>query len=291
MKELRIDGLRARAPKYAAILIMCVIGVAAPMATAAVSVTLASRAGNASLASLFGHANGLVQGSGDASGTGSAGLALPPGSAASMPTSATGSVLLRFSPLYMGGSQRFTQTDAISIAKQFNVIAEHAGVVTPYISAMKAANPSLKIVAYINGAFDQSTGGTSYPTTWYARDSKGNRIKSVSFGNWLMYPSTLWGSKVAANCAAAITKSKYDGCFLDTLGLGPLLPGYVTGIPIDLATKKAFTAPAWISAQSGTVSAVERGNPGAVVVTNGLASGAKYFSSGGSTKPLLVASH
>ena len=64
------------------------------------------------------------------------------------PASATGSVLLRFSPLYMGGSQRFTQTDAIAIAKQFNVIAEHAYEGWRFVlddSTFRAADGLLKL--------------------------------------------------------------------------------------------------------------------------------------------------
>jgi hypothetical protein len=96
---------------------------------------------------------------------------------------------------------------------------------------------------------------------------------------------------VAAKCKATLVTSKYDGCFLDTLGLGPLLPGYVTGLPIDPSTKKVYTAVTWIKAQTGTVSAVENANPGRVVVTNGLANGSKYFAPGGPTSPLLATSH
>jgi hypothetical protein len=203
-----------------------------------------------------------------------------------------GSVLLRFAPLFMGGQQKYTAAQAVTIAQQFDVIAVQSGIFSPYVSAMKAANPALKIVAYINGAFDQSTGGTTYPSTWYARDAKGNRIQSVSFGNWLMDPTPAWGSAVASKCAAARAASKYDGCFLDTLGLGPLLPNYVTGIPIDSTTKVAYTSATWIRAQSATVSNVLAANPGAIVVPNGLASGSKYFAgSGASTAPLLAASH
>ena len=206
-------------------------------------------------------------------------------------TTATGSVLARFAPLYMGGNSSYSSAQAIAIAQQFNDIVVQSGRLTPYLPAMKAANPSLKVVAYMNGAFDLSPGGTSYPTTWYARNATGARIQSINFGNWLMLPTGTWGAQIASNCAALIAKSHYDGCFLDTMGLGPLLPNYGTGLPVNPATKAVYTSTAWIAAQSANVKMVEAANPGALIIPNGLASGPKYFSTGGSTEPLLASSH
>ncbi len=88
-------------------------------------------------------------------------------------------------------------------------------------------------------------------------------------------------------CKAQIAKSRYDGCFLDTLGIGPLLPGYVTGLPVNPATHKAFTSQAWIADQANTVTAVKKGNPSALVIANGLADGQKFSQ----TSPLLTAAH
>ncbi len=211
-------------------------------------------------------------------------------SSPSSSASTTAPVLRRFAPLYMAGSQKFTLAQAVSLAKEFDVLAEKSGALTPYVSSMKAANPNLIIVAYMNGAFDQSGAGNKYPSAWYARDSKGNRVQSVQFRNWLMDPTNpQWGGTIAKQCSALITKSKYDGCFLDTLGLGPLLPGYVTGLPVDPRTHKVFSNSAWINAQAANVTAVMKANPQASIVPNGLASGPKYF--GGPTEPLVAASH
>jgi hypothetical protein len=77
--------------------------------------------------------------------------------------------------------------------------------------------------------------------SWYATGANGKRIQSKSFGNWLMLPSAAWASQVGSLGAKAIGSSKYDGCFLDTLGIAPLSPGYVTEPPTDPATHKVFT--------------------------------------------------
>ncbi len=215
------------------------------------------------------------------------GAAAVPGGRGSSSGSA-GTVLNRFGPLYMGSQSKYTPAQAVALAQEFSLIAQQSGDFAPYVAAMKAANPALKIVAYMNGAFDQSAAGNAYPISWYALDANGKRIQSLNYGNWLMYPTSAWGSTIAARCTSLIASSNYDGCFLDTMGVGPLLPGYVTGVPINPATKAPYTTAEWIGAQSGTVAAVEAANPGGIVVTNGLASGPKYFSG---TSQLLATSH
>ena len=283
MREIRF-GAPVRAVLVGAAVIMGIVAVHSPMASGAIGANFASR--GAISANLAAGAHVLSPSS---AGTGY--VAAAQGSASAATSASSTTVLQRFSPLYMGGGKHYTQAQAIALAQHFTLLAEHTGTLTPFVGVMKAANPSLRIVAYINGAFDQSAGGTSYPATWYAHDGRGNRIRSVSFGNWLMSPTATWGSTVAAKCKSALAASKYDGCFLDTLGLGPLLPGYVTGLPVDPATKKVYTAVTWIKAQSGTIVAAQKANPGAVVMANGLANGNKYFSAGGPTSPLLAASH
>src|SRR3974390_2398683 len=58
------------------------------------------------------------------------------------------SVLSRFGPLYMGSQQSYTQAEAVAYAQEFTLIAQRSGEFTPYLAAMKAANPALRVVAY-----------------------------------------------------------------------------------------------------------------------------------------------
>jgi hypothetical protein len=193
--------------------------------------------------------------------------------------------LQRFAPLYMATGSNPTEAEALAIAQHYDIIAEHTGVLTPYLAAMKAVNPSLKVLAYINGAFDQSIAGNLYPMSWYATGANGKRIQSKSFGNWLMLPAAEWGSTVGGLCTKAIASSKYDGCFLDTLGIAPLSPGYVTEPPINPATHKVFTPQTWIADQSNTITATKRANSGKLIMANGLHDGSKFSI----TQPLLTA--
>jgi hypothetical protein len=201
-----------------------------------------------------------------------------------------GTVLPRFSPVYMGSKWSMTEAQAVTIAQEFDVIAAQASVFPKYVAAMKAANPDLRIVAYLNGTFDLKTGGTSYPTSWYETTSGGARIQSA-FGNFLLDPGIAsWQQSVAAQCTSAITKSHYDGCFVDTLGTAPLDPGYVTGLPMNPSTSAVWTGANWVSATTAIAAAVQQANPNALVIANGLANGTKYFTTDGSTAPLLTAS-
>jgi putative glycosyl hydrolase-like family 15 (GHL15) protein len=200
-------------------------------------------------------------------------------------TATVTNALQRFTPLYMATGSKPTEAEAVAIAKNYDLIAEHTGVLTPYLAAMKAVNPSLKVLAYINGAFDQSKAGNLYPTSWYAVGANGKRIESKSFANWLMLPTAAWASNVGGLCTKAIASSKYDGCFLDTLGIAPLSPGYVTEPPIDPSTHKVFTPQTWIADQSNTITATKKANSTKLIMANGLHDGSKFSI----TQPLLTA--
>jgi hypothetical protein len=261
----------------------------------AVTVTAATVAGVLSIAGFgplvaqakfFGHSSAVQ--AAPAVGTASASSAPVQNSALSGSTlPVTGRILQRFSPVYMGTHWSMTQAQAVTIAQEFDVVAAQSSVFPKYVSAMKAANPNVRIVAYLNGTFDMSSGGTSYPTAWYEKSSTGARIQS-DFGNYLLDPgNTSWQQAVAAQCTSAITKSHYDGCFVDTLGTAPLDPGYVTGLPINPATGVEWTGTQWLAATSAVAGAAQKANPSAIVVANGLANGTKYFSTDGATSALL----
>jgi hypothetical protein len=195
-------------------------------------------------------------------------------------------VMHHFTPIYMGGPARYTHAQAIAIALRFDVIAEKDGTFAPYVEAMHLANPALRIVVYLNAAFDTTSKGTAYPLSWYAHDSLGNRIQSVGSGNWLMDPTNpQWAPTVANLCAAAMARSRDDGCFIDTLGLAPVTPSYVTGLPVNPTTHQVYSPAAWISAQTHTVAAVAKVTN--VVLANGLANGTTFSN----TSLLLATSH
>src|ERR1700680_2229785 len=87
---------------------------------------------------------------------GSMATVLADGSRGSTTSASSSGALLRYFPQYMGADPHYSQAQAVAIAQQFHVIAAHKGVFTSFVGAMKAANPSLVLVAYMNGMFDHS---------------------------------------------------------------------------------------------------------------------------------------
>jgi hypothetical protein len=218
-----------------------------------------------------------------------AGRLAAPSGFSGLPPSA--SVIGRFAPIYMGSHWNFSQASAVALAHNFDVIGAQSNVFSKYVAAMKAAKPNLRIVAYVNGMFDLTSGGTAYPAAWYAHAANGSRIRSA-FGNYLLNPGNAsWAQSVASQCSSAIAQSHYDGCFLDTLGTAPLDPGYCTGFAINPATGKVWTIPQWIGATSAIAKAVQAKSPTAIIMDNGLGDGAKYYNPAGSTSPLIAATH
>ena len=133
---------------------------------------------------------------------------------------------------YMTQATSITQADAVAQARSFSWIAAgNSRIYTPWITDMKTANPTLKILMYV-GATAVGVGKT-LPDSYYAHDSAGNRIQLRDWPVYQMEPSSSgWRSYVASRCTSLLTTSGYDGCFFDQLGPAPLNISYVTGIPV-----------------------------------------------------------
>jgi len=179
---------------------------------------------------------------------------------------------------YMDGPRPVTLAQALADAKQFNVIAAHATAYAPYVTAMKAVNPNLKLFVYMKGVL---TTETSFDEALYAHDVNGKRIQGVEFpGTWLLEPTSPRTLKRQLKRATRLLdESGYDGVFLDTMGTAPLTAGYVTSPPVNPGTGKLWTQTDWInttSALAGQIAAAI-GKP---VVGNGLRDGRAYFSLG-----------
>lgn len=183
-----------------------------------------------------------------------------------------------------------TLTEARAHAKRFDLIIAVPGAYAGMVPEMKAANGALRVLAYMNGTFAQSSQGSLYPDSWYLRDREGRKVRSSNFGNFLMNPSNAGWQKERANfCLQMLSRSEYDGCSLDMLGSAPLDPGYLTAMPVNPATGKEFTEPAWIKATASVASAVKSAIGSRPVVANGLRSGHQYFAPSGPSSDLLVA--
>jgi hypothetical protein len=187
----------------------------------------------------------------------------------------------------MDGSVTLTREQAVAQAKAFDTIAATKGMYRSYVGDMKAANPDLRLLVYLNGSHAQKDQGTAYPDGWYERDANGKKVTS-GWGNYLMNPAEPgWTQDVIDRCNSFVSSSGYDGCFLDTMGTAPVDAGYESGVPIDPATGKEWTRSDWIRATSAITAAVRDAMGGRPVYANGIANGSKYLASDGATSALL----
>jgi len=203
-------------------------------------------------------------------------LMVPPTPAASAATPG-GNALKRWAAT-MGGPQELTRDQALHAERSFDVIVGLPRTYDVYAADMRAANPDLKLIAYMNGAYAQSGQGTDFPDAWYARDQAGAKVVSAEWGNFFMnvgHPG--WVDRVSQECAARTATAGWSGCYLDMLGMGTLTAGYVSAPPVNPATGMVWTKPELATANSRLAAQVQGANPNRYVVANGLGSGNQYF--------------
>lgn len=182
-----------------------------------------------------------------------------------------------------------TQTTAVSVARAYDVVTGTRGTFRGHVPAMRAANPNLRLFAYMNAVYAQSTEGSKYPESWYAHDANGNRVRSRSFGNYMMDMSNpQWWADRANTCAALLVETTYDDCYLDLLGTAPLGANYNTGLPIDPRTGQVWTSADLLAANMEVLKAVRVADPDGLLAGNGLANGQRYFKPAGQSPVVLL---
>src|SRR6185312_9062449 len=183
-----------------------------------------------------------------------------------------------WAPMQTAPQRLTTQTAAEDAANRFDLITFNPAQLGGYASAMKAANPNLKLYVYLNGTVDSSM---------LSHDARGRVVASHGYGNYLADPGDPnWVSYVQQSCAKLLSGTVYDGCYLDMLGTAPLWPGYTTGLPINPATGQVWTKLDWLNATSALAARVASftGKP---VLGNGIGNGPRYFAPGAPSKLLL----
>jgi hypothetical protein len=204
------------------------------------------------------------------------------------PPAPSGAALGVWSPANEGGARSLTVSQAVAIANRFDTIVALPGAFRGMADEMKAANPDLIILAYMNGTFAQETQGTAFPSTWYARDSRGYKVTSKNYGNFLMDPSSGgWIGNRTEFCRKLLAESGYDGCLLDMLGTAPLNPGYLTALPINPATGQVWTEHHWLSATGNIAAQTKTAVAPALVFGNGLGNGSRYFDAQAPARQIL----
>ncbi|MGH9123792.1 MAG: putative glycoside hydrolase [Acidimicrobiales bacterium] len=189
----------------------------------------------------------------------------------------------------MGGSQKVTAAQAVADAQSVNMLVGLPNTFSKYTASMRAANPALKMVFYLNGMYAAGPTATGYPESWYLHDSSSKRIYSTVFKNYLMDPTNSgWIQSRISLCSSTLASTGWDGCYLDMLGAGTLAPGYVSAPPIDPASGAGYTDTQWVTATTNLATQIIAALPGVYVVGNGLGTGNQYFSASWGPSSMLI---
>ncbi len=171
-------------------------------------------------------------------------------------------------------THNYTATEAVTQAKRFSIISALTSTYSSYVSAMKTANPSLRLLAYMNGTFATGAEATGLPESWFLHDRYGHRLMN-SWKLYLMNPGNSgWVSNRVTKCSHLIAISHYDGCFVDNLGTGTF--GQLSATPIDPSTGYPYTAKNWLS-RTASLAGTIRTQTNRFTFGNGLSTGQAYF--------------
>ncbi len=182
--------------------------------------------------------------------------------------------------------QEYTKAEAVEVARRYDTVVALRWTFRDYVSAMKSANARLTLLTYMNGAFAKDNEGSAFPDAWYLRDEQGRKVRSSTWGNFLMDTGhTGWRDKVVRECADAISYSGYDGCYLDDLGAGNL-GTTLTGWPVNPRTGKRYTESQWVADNAALAGIVEDSQGRNPVIPNGLNNGNNYFGPAASVRLL-----
>jgi hypothetical protein len=192
----------------------------------------------------------------------------------------SGSVMLRWGST-QGGSQAVTAAQAVADAQLVDTIVGLPNTFGPYTAQMRAANPRLKLIFYMNGTYATGANQNTYPESDYLHDARGSRVYSVNFNNPLMDATNPdWIQSRVTTCSAALASLGWDGCYLDMLGPGTFTPTYLTATPINTATGQVWSTADWIAATSRLAATVTTSLPSSIIVGNGIENGTLYVDPG-----------
>lgn len=195
-----------------------------------------------------------------------------------------------------GLSNTLTLAQALQAATSSDVVSATAGQLAKYAAAMKAANPNVILLLYVNGGYSKAGTAGTYPAGQYVRSRTGAYITSTTWHNVLMNPlSGGWQQHVIDQCNGHIG-GDVSGCWLDQTSCAPLTSGFDSAQPVNPATGALYTKGQWAAAVKQELSAVQAGLGTAPVYSNTYCSGQSFYgfpmsSADGGTSRGLEAEH
>jgi len=201
-----------------------------------------------------------------------------------------GGVALTWAPTYMADRHEYTRARAKAIAAAQDLVAAVPESFANHVRAMRRVNPDLTLVAYVNGTLIKASKVSHLPETAFAHDSQGRRITSQIWGTTLMAPtSPAWRRFVDALCRARKSAGGYDGCVMDSMGLGIFAANQqFTGIPVDPDTGEQYRQAAYRKDLAGLANYLRAASPRLVHVFNVVENDWRYWVAEVRSRPLAL---
>jgi len=201
-----------------------------------------------------------------------------------------GGVALTWTPTYMADAHDYTQDEAIAVAQKHDLVAGMPIAFKDHVAAMRAANPDLTLISYLNGTLVKASAVSTLPESAFAHDVDGRRITSKIWGTTLMAPtSPAWRQAMDQECRARVAESGYDGCLLDSMGLGVFATSQnFTGVPVNPATGAVYTQVDYRDALMGLAQYVRNASPDLVHVANCVENDWRYWKDAVTSRPLAL---
>lgn len=178
---------------------------------------------------------------------------------------------------FVTGMSRYDLTEALSIARDNDLIVAHGPTFEDHIDTMKLANPDLQVLIYRKSVTAWSDEGDVFPDSWYLRDGSGNKLTSDPWGSYLMDPrSAGWRQHSVDDCLSNLDRYGYDGCYFDVLGTGVL--SLMPAMPVTGPGQAEFTTQSFYNELLDYAEYVRANIPSSVsLMSNSLGGGRRYF--------------
>lgn len=201
-----------------------------------------------------------------------------------------GGVALTWAPTFMADTHVYTRAEAIEIANRHDLVGAMPIAFRDHAAAMRAANPDLTLVSYVNGTLAKASKVSHLPETAFAHDAQGQRITSQIWGTTVMAPTSPdWRREIDGECRERSDLGGYDGCMVDSMGLGIFAANQnFTGVPVNPATGAAYTQLEYRNALAGLASYLRTSSPDLVHAMNSVENDWRYWRDAVPSRPLVL---
>ena len=194
-----------------------------------------------------------------------------------------------WAPTYMADAHVYSRSEAVAVARRFDLVVAMPIAFAPHVAAMRATNPRLRILAYSNAtlAVPGTVGGL--PESAFAHDLRGHRIVSARWGSYLMEPSSpAWRRAATRQCRHRAALGGYDGCLVDMMTLGIFSRGLVGALPVVPGTGRVYSEWQYRDQLLRLGRRYTASTPGLDLVANVMENGYRYWAAPVTSRPLAL---